>query len=110
MGMVYAYVTAWLAGLFHPLQERTVANVASLSELASHFGSKHGRWIGRWMHGKPTKAMIFKIFVLLSSMLMTLGFLNIDHYYRPITGLMIGSFGLLVFLFWGISDDDLKDS
>lgn len=108
MGMVYSYVKAWWGGICRPLQEFTTHYPWPLDELAGMVGSKHGRWIGRWLHGVPTKAMIYKVFVLIGGVLIGTGFVCISQYYRPITGLLIGTLGLLMFAIWGVSDEDVK--
>jgi hypothetical protein len=105
MGMVRAYLMALWAGLWRPF------DIPELSLLpAVLLGTKHGRWVGRWLHGKPTRAMIYKIFVLVGGILVGFGYVCWDTYYRPITGIFIGTIGLLMFAVWGISEDDLKDS
>lgn len=70
-------------------------------------GGKHGRWIGRWLHGIPTKGMIYKLFVVVAGFLMGLGFGCIEKYYVPISGILIGLAGVVMFLLWGIAEDDV---
>lgn len=109
MGMVRSYLTSFAAGLHNPFAKSTLAGgFLPHTELAADLGSKHGRWLGRWLHGKPTQAMIYKIFVMFGGVLFGLGYVCIDQYYRPLTGLFIGTIGLMMFVLWGVTEDDLR--
>lgn len=109
MGVVRSYLTAFAAGVARPLVGGAMAHGwLDKFELFERLGSKHGRWVGRWLHGKPTRAMIYKIFVLVAGVLIGLGYVCNDQYYRPLSGLLIGTVGLMMFAIWGISDDDVR--
>jgi hypothetical protein len=54
--------------------------------------------------------MIFKVFVMVGGLLVGTGYVCINQFYRPIAGLVIGTVGVVMLLFWGISDDDLRGS
>lgn len=109
MGMVSSYLTAFVEGVQNPLFGAPPAfGWIDKFEVLSRLGSKHGRWVGRWLHGKPTRAMIYKIFVLFAGVLIGLGYVCNDQYYRPVSGLVIGTVGLMMFAIWGISDDDVR--
>lgn len=107
--MVRSYLTAFASGIARPLSGPPTAHGwLDKFEIAGRLGSKHGRWIGRWLHGKPTRAMIYKIFVLWAGVLIGLGYVCNDQYYRPISGIMIGTIGLILFAIWGISEEDVR--
>jgi hypothetical protein len=106
--MVRSYLTAFAVGVKNPFQRNTLAAGFPTDDVALELGSKHGRWIGRWLHGKPTRAMIYKIFVLWAGVLLGLGYVCNDQYYRPISGIMIGTLGLIMFAIWGISEEDVR--
>ena len=112
MGGFYLYLKAFALGVTRPFQSNTQIGDIPYEQghdLAWCLGNHHGRWLGRWLHGKPTRAMIFKLFVVASGVAMGLGYVCIDQYYRPLTGLLIGTCGAVGFLFWGISPEDLDD-
>ncbi len=109
MGVVNAYLKTFVAGLKQPTHGWLFSSDSPNVEIAMQFGSNHGRWLGRWLHGIPTRAMIYKLFVVLAGILLGFGFVCWDIYYRPITGLFIGTVGLLMFATWGISQADLED-
>jgi hypothetical protein len=109
--MVRSYLTAFVYGIKFPFLNNTTVGMIPYEEghwIAHCFGSKHGRWIGRWLHGRPTRAMIYKIFVLIAGVMVGFGYVCNDQYYRPITGLLIGTLGLLMFALWGVSEDDVR--
>lgn len=108
MGVVRSYLTAFAGGVKDPRQRNSVACHFWPKDAATVFGLKHGRWVGRWLHGIPTRAMIYKIFVLVAGVLIGLGYVCNDQYYRPLSGLLIGTVGLMMFAIWGISDDDVR--
>jgi hypothetical protein len=107
--MVRSYLTAFQLGVMNPFQRNApTAGFQLTTDVFMELGSKHGRWCGRWLHGKPTRAMIYKIFVLLAGVLLGLGYVCNDQYYRPITGILVGTVGLMMFAFWGISEEDVR--
>ena len=108
MGVVGTYLTAFVLGVKHPFQKNTLDGGFPPNEVFMELGSKHGRWVGRWLHGKPTRPMIYKIFVLVAGVLLGLGYVCNDQYYRPITGLLVGTLGLVMFALWGISEEDVR--
>ncbi len=109
MGMVGSYLKAFVDGAIHPFRVWTFVCPTPWDEEVMRLGHRHGCWLGRWLRGRPTRAMIFKLFVLLSGLLLGIGYICIDVYYRPLTGIVIGTVGLVMFALWGISEDDLKD-
>jgi len=108
MGVVGTYLTAFALGVKNPFTRTPFAGGFPPTEVFADLGSKHGRWVGRWLHGKPTRAMIYKVFVLIAGVLLGLGYVCNDQYYRPLTGIMIGTIGLLMFAFWGIAEEDVR--
>ncbi len=108
MGVVGSYLTAFTLGVKSPFQKSPLAAGFPPNDVAMDLGSKHGRWVGRWLHGKPTRPMIYKIFVLVAGMLISLGYVCNDQYYRPITGILIGTLGLVMFALWGIAEEDVR--
>ena len=105
MVLVYAYLAGWACGVCNP----TVGHEDTGKGVAFKVGTNPGRWVGRWLTGRPTRPMIFKLFTLLSGVLISSGYINLSQYYRPLTGIVIGTIGVLMFAVWGISSDDLKD-
>ena len=108
MGLVSSYLTAFVSGAKDPRQRNSVACHFWPTDVATVLGLKHGRWVGRWLHGIPTRAMVYKIFVLAAGVLIGFGYVCNDQYYRPISGILIGTVGLTMFAIWGISDDDVR--
>src|SRR5208337_2731607 len=107
--MFRSYLMAFYIGITRPFQSNTTVGAVPFEESCDFswvLGNHHGRWIGRWLHGRPTRAMIFKLFVVFGGVAMGLGYVCIDQYYRPLTGLLIGTTGLLAFAIWGITGED----